>query len=195
MGWPPLVVRALGWPEGTNIAFTDSIPLVAIPTRLLRGMLPAGGHTILLWLALSYALQPVAAVYALRSMGETRLLPGIAVAMIVMNMPALLWRSGHAALSAHFLILLAIGLYFRLCTGSRGAAWIGVPLLLPVSLLVHPYLLTMAAVVLAAAPVSLLARRDAASLAACRTGQVCGRMSRVRAENGHHISYRGRMTQ
>ena len=27
--WPPLMVRALGWPEGTNIAFTDSIPLVA----------------------------------------------------------------------------------------------------------------------------------------------------------------------
>lgn len=158
--WPLLTVPALGWPDGTNIAFTDSIPALALLAKLARSILPPGFHTIHLWLALAYMLQPISAVYALRGAGERRLLPVMAIAVIAASMPALFWRMSHAALSGHFLILLALGLYFRICEGQLRATWLGPVALLLFSLLVHPYLMIMAATVLAAAPMSLLLRRE-----------------------------------
>jgi hypothetical protein len=163
---PPLQARLLRWPKGTNIGLTDSIPLLAIPAKLLRRILPAGFHTIFWFLAIAWCLQPVAAVFALRSAGEKRLLPSLAMAVIALSMPTLFFRSlaGHEALCGHFLIFLAIGLYFRISQGSRIATWLGPPALLVASLLVHPYLMAMIAAVLMAAPISLLMRRDALRL-------------------------------
>jgi hypothetical protein len=98
---PPLQTYLLRWPNGTNIALTDSIPLLAIPAKLLRRILPPGFHTIFWFLAIAWCLQPVAAVFALRSAGEKRLLPSLAVAVITLSMPTLLYRSlaGHEALN------------------------------------------------------------------------------------------------
>jgi hypothetical protein len=162
---PPLQTQLLRWPKGTNIAFTDSIPLLAVPAKLLRRILPPGFHAIFWFLAIAWCLQPVAAVFALRSAGEKRLLPSLAVAVIALSMPTLLYRSmGHEALCGHFLIFLAIGLYFLISHGSRIAMWLGPPALLVASLLVHPYLMAMVAAVLVAAPISLLVRREALCL-------------------------------
>ena len=163
---PPLETQLLRWPEGTNIALTDSIPLLAIPAKLLRRVLPPGFHTIFWFFAIAWCLQPVAAVYALRSAGEKRLLPSLAVSVVALSMPTLLQRGlrPHEALCGHFLILVAIGLYFRISRGSKMATWLGAPALLVSSLLIHPYLMVMVAGVLMAAPLSLLIRRDALSL-------------------------------
>ena len=159
---PPLETQLLRWPEGTNIALTDSIPLLAIPAKLLKRVLPPGFHTIFWFLAIAWCLQPVAAVYALRSAGEKRLLPSFAVSVIALSLPTLLQRGlrPHESLCGHFLILVAIGLYFRISRGSKLAAWLGAPALLASSLLIHPYLMAMVAGVLIAAPLSLLIRRD-----------------------------------
>jgi Family of unknown function (DUF6311) len=159
--WPPLLTLLLaGQTGGTNIGLTDSIPLMALITKVFRSILPSGFHTIFIWLALCYVLQPICAVSALRSAGERRLLPALTVTTIATCMPALLWRSSHSALSGHFLILLAIGLYFRICADDRGSTWAPSTILLIVSLLIHPYLLLMVAAVLVAAPTTLLLRGD-----------------------------------
>jgi hypothetical protein len=161
---PLLETKLLRWPRGVNIAFTDSIPLIALPAKLVRRFLPPGFHAIFLFLALAWILQPVASVFALRSAGERRLVPSLALAVIAISMPTLLYRSdmglGHEALCAHFLILFAIGAYFRICCGSNVALWTAPPVLLIASLLVHPYLMAMTAAVLLAVPLSLLFRRD-----------------------------------
>lgn len=165
---PSLETQLLRWPGGTNIALTDSIPLLAIPAKLLKRVLPPGFHTIFWFLAIAWCLQPVAAVYALRSAGEKRLLPSFAVSVVALSMPILLQRGlrPHEALCGHFLILVAIGLYFRISHGSKMATWLGAPALLVSSLLIHPYLMAMVAAVLMAAPLSLLIRRDALRLPA-----------------------------
>jgi hypothetical protein len=159
---PLLETKLLRWPRGVNIAFTDSIPLIALPAKLMRRILPPGFHAIFLFLALAWILQPIASVFALRSAGARRLVPSLALAVIAISMPTLLYRSGlgHEALCAHFLILFAIGIYFRICSGSNAALWAAPPVLLVASLLVHPYLMAMTAAVLLAAPLSLLFRRD-----------------------------------
>ncbi len=160
--WPLLRARNLGTPKGVDISLTDSIPLLAVPAKLLRGILPPGFHTIDMWLAIAFFLQPIAAVFALRSAGERRLAPALFVAVVALSVPSFLYRIGHAALTGHFLILLAIGFYFRILRDERGFVWKWQPLLMVVSLLIHPYLMVMVLAVLAAAPISLYARRDTA---------------------------------
>lgn len=159
-GWPPLLIKSLATPDGTNVAFTDSIPLLALLMKLLRGSLPPGFHSITLWLAICWVAQPIAAVFAFRSAGERRLLPNFAVALISVSMPTLLFRTGHAALCSHFLILIALGLYFRITRSASLAVLVGADALILVALLVNPYIMYMVIAVLAAAPLTLLIRKD-----------------------------------
>ena len=165
---PPFQTQLLRWPKGVSIGVTDSMPLLAVPAKLLRRILPPGFHTIFWFLAIAWCLQPVAAVFALRSAGEKRVLPALAVAVIALSMPTLLYRGlrPHESLCGHFLILVAIGLYFKISRGSTVATWIAAPALLVASLLIHPYLAAMVAAVLLAAPLSLLIRRDGSWLPA-----------------------------
>ena len=166
--WPLLRTTMLDWPRGLSIAMTDSNPLVSLPLKTVAFWLPAGFSTILPWLAFCYVAQPVAAVFALRSAGETRLVPAVAIALFAASMPTLLFRHAHSALSGHFLILMALGAYFRTTAGRRGG--VALPLLLlPASMLVHPYLAVMVLAVLLAAPTTLLLRRDRRWRAAAAT--------------------------
>jgi hypothetical protein len=161
-GWPLLHVRGLMAPVGINLAFVDGIPLMGLALKLLAPVLPANFHGIGLWYALAWLLQPVAAVFCLRSAGEKRVVPAVAFALLAAAMPAWWNRFGHAALTGHFLLLLALGCYFRLVRPVEHfpwRPWLWVALLLAASLLVHPYLLLMSLAMIAAAPATLLARR------------------------------------
>ena len=156
--WPLLVVRRLAAPGGTNVAFTDSLPLVLLPLKVFAGWLPAGFFVRNGWVAAAWVVQPVAAVFALRSAGERRFVPAVAVAAMSVSMPSLLARFGQMSLCTHALLLVALGLYFRLSREVRWGDGVAAVLVLAVALLVHPYLLVMSAALLAAAPVSLAVR-------------------------------------
>lgn len=97
-GWPPLDAPRLAAPGGTNIALTDSIPLAMLLLKPFRSVLPAGFFLGAGWVALVWALQPVAAIYALRGAGERRATPSLAIAVLSVSMPTLLARYGHTAL-------------------------------------------------------------------------------------------------
>lgn len=158
--WPPLMIPGLGSPEGTNLPFADGIPLIALPLKLVAAWLPPGFHGVGLWHVASWVLQPVAAVWCLRGAGERRLLPAIGIAALALGMPVWLARYGHAALSGHFLILLALGFYLRLSRAPRPGLWAGAVALQAATLLAHPYLAVMTLALLGAVPVTLLLRRD-----------------------------------
>ena len=154
-----LVARGLDAPDGVNIALTDSIPMLSLLAKLLRPLLPPFDQTITLYQAGAWLLQPAAAVFALRSAGERRWLPAVAVSLMAISMPTFLHRLWHAALSGHWFLLVALGLYFRIVRGNRPALAAGC--VLPVVLLlVHPYLMLMASVLLLAAPLTRLLRGD-----------------------------------
>ncbi len=159
-GWPPLVTRLIDPPGGVNIALTDSIPLLALLARPFAALLPRGGHLVYAWVALGYLLQPAAAVFAVRSAGVGGLAGPLAGGVMAVCMPAFLFRHGHAALSAHFVVLLAVGLYFRLVRAPASRWWLPATALMVAALLIHPYLMAMVVAILAAAPVSLLVRRE-----------------------------------
>ncbi len=160
--WPLLVAQRLDAPHGTNIALTDSLPLLALVLKPFAALLPSGFQAVTVWLAISWAMQPVAAVFALRGAGEQRLLSAMAVAALASTVPSFLARLPHAALAGHFTLLLMLGLYLRAVHPGRDAArWIACAgLLLPALLLIHPYLMLMAAALLLAIPLTLLVRRS-----------------------------------
>lgn len=158
--WPPLLAANILPPEGLNIAFADGIPALALLLKALRGWLPEGFHGIGLWYGIAWAMQPAAAVFALRGAGERRLLPAIAVALAASAMPAFINRYGHAALTGHFTLLVALGLHLRLVRAPSAALWGAAVLATVGTLLVHPYLAAMVLALLAAAPLTMLLRGD-----------------------------------
>ncbi len=160
--WPLLRAKTLGVPDGTNVGFMDGIPLAELVVKLFRRFLPPDFHSVYLWLALCWVAQPMAAVFALRSAGERRLLPNLAIAVIAVSMPTLLFRFVHAALCSHFVILIALGLYFRMTRNASIWMLIGADALMLAALLINPYIMEMTVAVLVAAPITLLVRRDRA---------------------------------
>lgn len=163
--WPLLTAANLGAPEGVNIAFVDAIPILAIVLKSIRSVLPEGFHGIFLWYAVSLAIQPVAAVWCLRAAGEKRLAPAICIAVISLCIPAWWNRFGHAALTGHFLLLLALGGYFHLSRRGTVLRWTAALVLNVMALLVHPYLFFMTSAILLAVPVTALFRHDGSWLA------------------------------
>nr|WP_246523034.1 DUF6311 domain-containing protein [Neoroseomonas eburnea] len=158
--WPPLMARNILPPDGLNIAFSDGIPLLALVLKLLRGTLPEGFHGIGLFYGIAWLAQPAAAVWCLRGTGEKRVLPAVAIALAAASMPAFINRYGHAALTGHFTLLIALGFYLRLVRVPSPALWAGAVVAAVATLLVHPYLAAMVLALLGAAPATLLLRSD-----------------------------------
>ncbi|MDP3417642.1 DUF6311 domain-containing protein [Falsiroseomonas sp.] len=160
--WPPTLALNLNTQAGgMNTAFADSIPLLALPLKALRDWLPEGFHGVGLFYGLAWLAQPVAAVFALRSAGEKRLLPALGIALAAASMPAWIGRFGHAALCGHFLLLLGLGIYLRLVTRPRVSLWLAAGVLQVAALLVHPYLAAMTLALLGAVPATRLLRGEA----------------------------------
>lgn len=143
--FPLLKSVRLNAPEGTSIAFTDSIPLLALLLKPLRSLFPDGFHYFGLWHAFSYLLQAIAAVFLIRSLNIRHLPGALLAAAFALTWPALTHRLGHTALMTQALLLLALGAYFRAYYGAWTVRRAGLILiaLSCCALLVHPYLLAM----------------------------------------------------
>lgn len=152
--WPLLTAGNLDTPNGINIAFVDAIPILAIILKSIRGILPESFHGIMLWYGISLALQPIAAVWCLRAAGEKRLIPAVCIAVISLCIPSWWNRFGHAALTAHFILILALGGYFHLSRKGTALRWACALMLNIAALLVHPYLFFMTTGIFLAVPIT-----------------------------------------
>lgn len=166
--WPLLRADRLDAPDGTSIAFTDSAPLEAIVLKLVHGIWPVE-QGITLYQALSWILQPVACVFALRGLRARSGAVAIAGAIFALSMPTWLIRLWHTALAGHFVLLFALGFYFRATDTAaapahrrRGLWWLAA--MTPVSLLLHPYLAAMVGLILAACALTRVIGRNADAL-------------------------------
>ncbi len=139
--FPLLETRLLDYPEGSNIAFTDSIPIAALVFKLFRGFLPGDFHYFGLWSAFAFINQGVAAVFIARACSLKSVVATVSLVTFAIVSPALLWRIGHPALMAHALILYSMANYLFFMNDSLSAkrsAFLQIVILL-LSLLTHPY--------------------------------------------------------
>lgn len=128
-------VPRLGYPLGTSLIFTDSIPLVALVLRPFSSLLPTDFQYLGLYLLASYVLQGVygariTAIYLSSTIGQ------LAGAALFVLMPAFLLRDIHPALTAHWIILAVIYATLR---GPRRRRW-ALASLVCLTVLIQPYI-------------------------------------------------------
>jgi Family of unknown function (DUF6311) len=155
---PPGANPRYGLDMGSSIVFTDSIPLLALPAKALSPLLPIRFQYAGPWMLLSFVLQGVFAVLLLRRF-IAGTLPTLCGALLLITSSAMIARTmGHFALTAHWIILASLWLYFA-PTSSTKARW-GWCILLPLAVLVHGYLFYFAFGIWLAASLRRLCSRD-----------------------------------
>ena len=125
----------------SSIVYSDSIPLLAIPFKLLGPLLPERFHYFGLWIFTCFLLQAWLAWKILSLYSKSVILRLFGCGLFIF-FPPMLWRintpaGGHAALVGHFLILWAFYLILRPSQHKRSLLWL---LLLSSAVLTHFYL-------------------------------------------------------
>jgi hypothetical protein len=119
----PVIGKIKGWeyPETQGIGLTQMIPLFAIPFRLISAWLPQNFQYFGWWFLLCYTLQAYFGYKLLQQLfgKSATLLNLILSTTFLITASALLNRTGHFALCAHFLILWALYLYFKEDTDTK----------------------------------------------------------------------------
>ncbi|MDB5179794.1 MAG: hypothetical protein JWN12_426 [Candidatus Saccharibacteria bacterium] len=145
--WSPTLgsISSLAYPHGLALTFTDSIPLFAIPFKLLSPLLPSTFQYFGLWGVFSYAMMGGIGGLILRQL--TKNVPFAILGSLVFSMsPIVIQRMfSHTALAGHWVILAGIFLLVRFSKASRlpiFITWWSVVLILATC--VHPYFLPMA---------------------------------------------------
>ncbi|MDR0769770.1 MAG: DUF6311 domain-containing protein [Burkholderiales bacterium] len=126
-----------GMEMGSSIVFTDSIPLFALPFKLLAAWLPATFQYFGIWVLVCFILQGVFA-WLLACCVTTRRSAQLLLALLLTVSTVMTLRVvGHHALVGHWLILAALLLYLR-PPATTVLAWC---VLSGAAALVHAYLL------------------------------------------------------
>lgn len=152
-GWPLGAAHALGMEQASSIVYSDSIPLLAIPLKLISAFLPANFQYYGLWLFGCYALQGFFACRLVMLFSHRPPVILIGVLLFLLSPIMLLRVQSHFALSAHWIVLAAIYLYYAPITRRWWLHWL---LLLWLAPLVHAYLMFMAYAIWAASLLRLV---------------------------------------
>lgn len=135
--WPPGRIAGLLHPIGTTIGFTDALPVLALPFKALRTLLPNPFQYVGAFLFLCYAAQGVFGSLLLRLLTPSLWRQAAGAALFVLS-PALLFRLGHVSLSTHALLLAGIWAYARAAAGGPEAVLLW-PALCALAGGLHPY--------------------------------------------------------
>lgn len=130
------------YPIGTNVGITDSIPLFAIPFKLISGILPVDFQYFGIWFLICYILNGFFTIKLLKVFGVKNILILLAAVILINTNPVLLFRSLHPSLCAQWLIIASFYFYFKPLEKGKIANKLALYhiILLVISGLIHPYL-------------------------------------------------------
>ncbi len=158
--FPPGLNADYGLELASSIVFSDSIPLLAIPFKLISSFLPGTFQYFGLWMLACFILQALFASKLIRLLTNNWVIVWLGAVLFVLS-PPMIWRLhpfvGHMSLAGHFLILAAIYLALRPNRIRPACCW---GLLLVVAILIHAYLFVMVASIWAADMVSRSRARE-----------------------------------
>lgn len=134
----------LGYPAGTAISYTDSIPVVALLFKLISPLLPETFQYFGLYTCFCFGLQGLFAAALLRRFTKYELFSIVGSVSFVTASCFLERCFRHTALSSHWLLLVAMLLYFKRKQNPlfkhRYMCW---AFLLCLAIGIHPYLFAM----------------------------------------------------
>lgn len=136
-------------PLNTYIAYTDSIPLMAFPLRLIAESLPADFQYLGLWSLLCFILQGVFALRLLRPWIKDPVCLAVSVTLLTFS-PILIYRYFHVALLSHWLLLWSLAVVQENFMAARDQKNLTTPIVKPMVIivlatLIQPYLAAMVA--------------------------------------------------
>jgi hypothetical protein len=146
--WPPGRISGFGISGGSNIVFTDSIPLLALFLKPFSGWLAAQFQYFGLWILSCYLLS---GYFGLRLLARYTRDPALRLAgacFFILSPPLLLRGYGHESLMAHWLLLAGIDTCLDGWNWRRWLSWSAI------AALCHPYLLLMVLGLMAASATS-----------------------------------------
>lgn len=139
-GFPLGTIHNYYYPLGTNIGFTDSIPLLSIFFKFFSRLLPENFQYIGIWLLMCILLSAFYTILLLRRLGIKDLYI-LLIVIFVMSNPVLIYRAFHPALCAHWLFI--AGIYCYLKTSDESAVkktLLHQYIILLLSAFINPYL-------------------------------------------------------
>ncbi len=136
-------------PLPTYMAYTDSLPLLGYLFRCVSQWLPDDFQYFGPWILLCMVLQSVFSLRLLKRWIKDPICLCIAVVLMTFS-PILIYRAGHAALMAHWLILWSFDLLAEFYFANLSQSSVRMPfwrpiLLVSLSTLIQPYLAAMVA--------------------------------------------------
>ncbi len=133
--WSFPLARVQSYGEGfaSSIVFTDSIPWIAIVLKVFRGMLGEPFQYFGLWLGTAFVAQGGVGFVLARKMGADRVAAALVTGLLLLSPPMLNRLTGHYALTAHWVLLLALGLCLFGRSERRFLWWIPLIVLLVVT--------------------------------------------------------------
>lgn len=141
--FPIGVIHGLAFPSGVPITFLDSIPIIAIPLKLISGLLPTSFQYFGMWALGSFVLQGIISIFIFRHWTKNPYIQIIG-AIFLITAPVLAARTlAHTALGSQWIILLSILLMIehkRFSVRRYVDLWSGLYI---IAVLVHPYFLPM----------------------------------------------------
>lgn len=122
--FPPTWIGRLDYPFGVSAAYLDVIPIVAVPLRLISGILPADFQYLGAYTALCLILQTYFGLKLLSRFTSDKVFVLIG-AVFFLNASILLNRvSGHFSLCSQWLIVAALYYYFAPVESGRLARYV-----------------------------------------------------------------------
>ncbi|MBL7814115.1 MAG: hypothetical protein JNL70_03840 [Saprospiraceae bacterium] len=134
------------YPTVTGIGLTGAIPLLAIPFKILSPLLPTDFQYFGFWFLACYVLQAYFSVRLLRGVSTAYSYTISPIQLILGSVffilsPALLTRSGHMNLCAHWLVLWSLCIYFE--PANLRQKFFSFLKIVALTALIHQYLLLM----------------------------------------------------
>jgi hypothetical protein len=134
-------IQAYGYPFGTSVTFMDSIPLLAIPFKLLSPWLEQNFQYLGIWELASVMGQMLTGMLILHEFTRSYPLKVLGASLLVLSPPMIFRAFYHSSLSAHWILLAAIWL---ILLEYRSQVWRGAWILLfAAAVLIHVYFIPM----------------------------------------------------
>ncbi len=103
----------IAYPDGANIAFSDSIPIVSVFFKMLSPVLPQTFQFFGLFMLSAFILQGIAAAMLIYELTGNKIVSAISSVLFVLS-PVMMERGfRHTSLAAHYIVLFAMYFYFK----------------------------------------------------------------------------------
>ncbi len=141
-GFPLGMIQNFPYPIESNICFIDGIPIFAILFKPIAQLFSGDFQYFGLWYLLCFFLMGICADGLLRSIGVTNKNFRLIASLFFVFSPILLYRTGHPALCAQWMIVAGFWMYFDKQINTRKKDFLFI-LLSSLSIMTHPYLMPM----------------------------------------------------